>query len=230
MMLTLKSCPFLSKIIYEDPKGNIFFLLTGPTGSYKTVLMTSIIVNSLKYNDLYAVYLDGSGLGKEFERYLSELGVPIFSPLVNGRLLIYDLVKLYREYLEKDVSEILYTVYESAKEALYPKLGAIVLDPLDSPYIKIRKDFGIEHLARTINHLKNDFKLIGIVVTENNRTKEMIEQLSVIADAWLRTGFEKIGERTLPYVTVQKFRRIKHSYDKHPILFTTKGINLGESL
>ena len=227
-MLTLKNCPFLSKIIFEDPKDHILFLLTGPTGSYKTILITSIIANSLRYNDLYAIYLDGSGIGKNFEKYLSDLGIPIFSPLVGGRFLIYDLVKLYKESLERDISEILYSVYESARETLYPKLGAIVLDPLDSPYVKIRKDFGIEHLSRTLNHLKKDFRLVGIVVTENDRTKEIIEKLSVIADAWFKTGFERVGERTLPYVTVKKFRGIRHSFDKHPIILTTRGIKLGE--
>jgi|GEM_PF-2346743 len=224
------SISILSPIIYDKIKTNIILLITGPPGSFKTVLMANIIADVIKYANLYAIYLDASGMGRKFEDYLAFMRVPIRSPLIGGRFITMDLVKMSKESPEKDISEVLYSVRETSSEVLENKLAAIVIDPLDSPFVKLRPDYGLPVLVKALIDLKNDLRILGIVVNDTKRSRELIETLAVISDAWLVTGFVSLKEKRIPAVKVKKFRGVRHSYDTHPIILAEKGLRIGNPL
>ncbi|HDJ51195.1 MAG TPA: hypothetical protein ENF25_03230 [Thermoprotei archaeon] len=224
------SISVLSPIIYDKIKTNIILLITGPPGSFKTVLMANIVADIIKYSDLYAIYLDASGMGRRFEDYLAFMKVPVRSPLIGGRFITMDLAKMFKESPERDISEVLYSVRETSSEVLENKLAILVVDPLDSPFVRLRPDYGLPVLVNSLIDLKSELKVVGIVVNTNTRSKELIETLSVISDAWLVTGFISLKEKRIPAVKVKKFRGVRHSYDTHPIILAEKGLRIGNPL
>ena len=202
-------------------------LLTGPSGSGKSVLASQFAAEGLRQGEP-AVIIIFEELPKDYIRRAGKLGIDFTKPQQEGALKI-----VYIRPLDLSVDETVHEVIAAVKE-----IGAtrVVLDSLVGFEMALAPEFRHEFresLYRMIGALtRTGVTVVSTVEVEENFTSLSLSNyaISFLTDDIVRLRYISINGQLRRMMIVVKMRGSPHSIDMHEYTVTDRGVVIGEPL
>jgi len=208
------------------PEGDSL-LLSGPSGSGKSILATQFIAEGLKQGEpgIVAIFEERPN---QYVRRANSFGFDFDTPQKNGQLEI-----IYLRPLDLSVDETVHEIVNKVK-----KIGAkrLVIDSLAGFEMALAPDFRTdfrESLYRMIGALtRMGVTIISTVEIEDVFTALNLSNfiISFLADDIVRLRYVSINGQLRRMLMVVKMRGGPHSIDMNEYQVTDKGIVIGEPL
>jgi KaiC/GvpD/RAD55 family RecA-like ATPase len=192
-------------------------LLTGTTGTGKTILSSQFIYNGLKDFDQSAVYVSFEEPIESMKENCLSLGWD-FSPYEKKEKMVY---VRYDPFHVEDIYELIETNVKkiNAERVIIDSISALGLYVRDTPEIR-RMIFNIAFLLRKLN-------CTTILVSEILPMQESLSRFGVeefVTDSVTVLYYNRVGSQFSRSLTVWKMRNSDHSNKIHPYKITNKGI------
>jgi len=208
------------------PEGDSL-LMSGPSGSGKSILGTQFIAEGLKRGEpgIVAIFEERPN---QYVRRAASFGFDFETPQKNGKLEI-----IYLRPLDLSVDETVHEIVAKVK-----KIGAkrLVIDSLAGFEMALAPDFRTdfrESLYRMIGALtRMGVTIISTVEIEDQFTSMDLSNfvISFLADDIVRLRYVSINGQLRRMMLVVKMRGGPHSIDMNEYRVTDKGIVIGEPL
>ena len=208
------------------PEGDSL-LLTGPSGSGKSLLASQFVAEGLKEGEpgVIAIFEE---LPAAYIQRAAKLGMDLATPIEQGKLKI-----IYLRPLDLSVDETVHAVITAVRE-----IGAkrVVLDSLVGFEMALAPDFRHEFresLYRMIGALTRlGVTVVSTVEVEENYTSMGLSNfaISFLAEDIVRLRYVSINGQLRKMMLVVKMRRSEHSIDMWEYQITERGIVIGEPL
>ncbi len=232
-MILLENTPLLQKLINKDVPDGYSLLITGPTGSLKTTLVSQILYTQLRYKSTYGLYFEMSGVGEKLVDHLMDFGIYLNHPLIGNRVIIYNVLEEMLREMDRPPMQIVYDAVQICCEDLGLEVEYMVLDPLDPLLMKKRIAADLyENIGYYISSLKKYCGNLFLIITENSLTRPFIERISVFVDGWIRTRkkYDQKSRLVIPLVKIEKMKGIPHTMQIYPMILTKRGLIVGERI
>jgi KaiC/GvpD/RAD55 family RecA-like ATPase len=209
--------PGLDDIINGGLLPKTLNLLTGTTGTGKTILSSQFIYNGLKDFDQSAVYVSFEEPIESMKENCLSLGWD-FSPYEKKEKMVY---VRYDPFHVEDIYELIETNVKkiNAERVIIDSISALGLYVRDTPEIR-RMIFNIAFLLRKLN-------CTTILISEILPMQESLSRFGVeefVTDSVTVLYYTRIGSQFSRSLTVWKMRNSDHSNKIHPYKITNKGI------
>jgi len=192
-------------------------LLTGTTGTGKTILSSQFVFTGLKEFDQPAVYVSFEEPIESIKENCLEFGWD-FSPYEKKEKIAF--VK-YDPFHVEDIYELIETNVKkiNAERVIIDSVSALGLYVRDTPEIR-RMIFNIAFLLRKLN-------CTTILVSEILPMQEALSRFGVeefVTDGVIVLYYTRIGSQFSRSLTIWKMRNSDHSNKIHPYRITNKGL------
>jgi len=213
--------PGLDKLIEGGFVRNSMNLLTGGTGTGKTIFANQFILHGLK-NDENGVYItleqspeeikaDMSRFGWDFDKYIREK-------------------KCQFEYLTiTNFDDLKFNIFRAISEV---KAERLVIDSISLVSLSFEGK-SLSELRHKIFDLMKDLKaknITSLLVSETpddgERKLSRFGMEEFVADSVIKIHYTGIGGEQFRNVEIRKMRRTDHSQGFHPLIFTKNGLSV----
>jgi KaiC/GvpD/RAD55 family RecA-like ATPase len=194
-------------------------LLTGTTGTGKTILSSQFVFTGLKEFDQPAVYVSFEEPIESIKENCLEFGWD-FSPYEKKEKIAF--VK-YDPFHVEDIYELVETNVKkiNAERVVIDSVSALGLYVRDTPEIR-RTIFNIAFLLRKLS-------CTTILISEILPMQEALSRFGVeefVSDGVVVLYYNKVGSQFSRALTIWKMRNTEHSNKIHPYKITSKGITV----
>lgn len=209
--------PGLDKLIEGGFVKNSVNLLTGETGTGKTIFGSQFLWEGLKAGEpgLYITLEEGPD---ELRRDVKQFGwdFPKYEKKGLCQIVYYDPAQT------ANIASAIMSEIESMKaQRLVIDSTSVLGLTLEQPMLIRRKLLGL------INAIKRNQNCTGLLITEIPEESKALSRFGVeefVADSVTVLNYLGIGQETMRSLIVRKMRRTNHGKDVYPLVIGTKGI------
>jgi len=218
-MEKLKSgVPGLDKITGGGIPKNQLVLLTGTSGTGKTILGTQFLYHGAKKLDENAVFLSFEEPADSIKENVKSFGWDLKSLEKSGKLAFIK----YDPYRIEDVFDIL--------ESTIREIGAsrVLIDSISALGLHVRDKTELRGMIYTLSHILRKLNCTAMIVSEIvHGTEPRISRYGVeefVADSVIVLYYERIDATFNRAIQVWKLRGSAHSQNLHPYRISKDGI------
>jgi KaiC/GvpD/RAD55 family RecA-like ATPase len=207
-------------------------LVSGPTGSAKSLMGIHYINNGALYEGEVGIYLTLEESRESIIKAASSYGMDLETLEREGKVFIIDLGKIRMECSTKDELEWGLASFETLQDFLsnhisFSKATRLVIDSATAVAVYYQTDEMMRReFFRFARFLKSSDLTSMIIseVTGDNDSRYGIEEF--VADSLIKLDYESTQGEYRRTVTIKKMRFTKHDPLKHPFLIMENGIEV----